>query len=202
MGDEARCTVRFGERVSAGKALLETDELVFRGDFRLAIPRRAIRSVAAADGRLKVEFRDGTATFELGAEAARWAEKIRNPKTLLDKLGVKPDARVSVIGVADEDFRELLRGRVVDVVDGEAGADSDVVFFGAESVRELEQLASLEGSIKRNGAIWVVAPKGGREPREADVLAAGKTAGLVDTKVVRFSDTHTAHKFVIPVARR
>ncbi len=33
-------------------------------------------------------------------------------------------------------------------------------------------------------------------------MAAGKRAGLVDVKVVSFSDTHTAEKFVIPVAKR
>ena len=31
-----------------------------------------------------------------------------------------------------------------------------------------------------------------------DDLAAGKKAGLVDVKVVSFSETHTAEKFVIP----
>ena len=30
-------------------------------------------------------------------------------------------------------------------------------------------------------------------------MSAGKRAGLVDVKVVSFSDTHTAEKFVIPV---
>ncbi|MFL6248779.1 MAG: hypothetical protein ACJ74H_22330 [Thermoanaerobaculia bacterium] len=33
-------------------------------------------------------------------------------------------------------------------------------------------------------------------------IAAGKAAGLVDVKVVRFSDTHTAEKFVIPLKSR
>jgi hypothetical protein len=33
-------------------------------------------------------------------------------------------------------------------------------------------------------------------------MKAGKTAGLVDVKVVRFSDTHTAEKYVIPVKDR
>ena len=32
MGQEATCTARVGGQVAAGKALLETDELVFRGD--------------------------------------------------------------------------------------------------------------------------------------------------------------------------
>lgn len=33
-------------------------------------------------------------------------------------------------------------------------------------------------------------------------MAAGKAAGLVDVKVVSFSPTHTAEKFVIPVKDR
>jgi len=48
----------------------------------------------------------------------------------------------------------------------------------------------------------VVALRGSTDVRESEVLSAGKSAGLVDVKVVRFSDTHTAHKFVIPLAER
>jgi hypothetical protein len=54
----------------------------------------------------------------------------------------------------------------------------------------------------RDGAIWVIRPKGVKTITEADVMTAGKAAGLVDTKVVRFSDSHTAEKLVIPLARR
>ena len=53
-----------------------------------------------------------------------------------------------------------------------------------------------------NGSVWTVRRKGRKDLTEADVRAAGKAAGLVDVKVVRFSDTHTAEKFVIPVADR
>jgi hypothetical protein len=48
----------------------------------------------------------------------------------------------------------------------------------------------------------VIRPKGVTQITEADVLTAGKAAGLVDTKVARFSDTHTAEKLVIPKERR
>ncbi|MGA8767000.1 MAG: hypothetical protein WB559_08275 [Candidatus Acidiferrales bacterium] len=44
--------------------------------------------------------------------------------------------------------------------------------------------------------------KGQKHIREADVIAAGKSVGLTDNKVCRFSDTHTALRFVIPLARR
>jgi hypothetical protein len=48
----------------------------------------------------------------------------------------------------------------------------------------------------------VVYPKGKQEITENDVLKAGRQAGLVDTKVALFSDTHTALKFVVPVKWR
>ncbi len=201
MGDEARCTAHFGDAVSEGKAVLETDELVFRGEQRLVIPRSDIRSASAEDGRLIVEFAGGTAAFELGPHAERWADKIRNPKTLLDKLGIKRESQVSVVGVDDEHFRALLRDEGVEATD-EPRADSDFVVYQAADVQDLERLFHLRKGLKATGAIWVVAPKGGREPREAQVLEAGKRAGLVDVKVARFSATHTAHKFVIPRADR
>ena len=201
MGDEARCTVRYGGRTSEGEALLETDELRFRGEFRLTVPLRAISSARAEDGRLEVAWEGEDATFELGARAERWAERIRNPKTLLDKLGLTAGQRVSLVGVDDADLRRLLRDRQIDFTETPEPS-SDAILYGAASVDDLGRLPALRERLKPAGAIWVVAPKGGREPREAQVLSAGREAGLVDTKVAGFSDTHTAHKFVIPRDRR
>ena len=50
--------------------------------------------------------------------------------------------------------------------------------------------------------LWIVRPKGSKAIGESDVFEAAKGAGLVDTKVVAFSKTHTAHKCVIPVELR
>jgi len=47
-----------------------------------------------------------------------------------------------------------------------------------------------------------VYPKGQKHIREIDVINAGKSAGLVDNKVARFSETHTALRLVIPLANR
>jgi hypothetical protein len=79
---------------------------------------------------------------------------------------------------------------------------SDVIFLGVQRPRDLDRLDALEASLARDGAIWVVYPKGRRDPSELDVIDAGKAAGFVDVKVARFSDTHTALKFMIPKARR
>jgi hypothetical protein len=197
MGQEAKCELRFGGKISAGKALLESDDLIFRGDFRLSIPLKSIQSLDAADGLLRVTCPAGTAIFDLGAQAGKWAHKIRNPRTLADKLDVKPGMRISLIGVTVD-----LENRTSDITEGKAAKESDLIFFGAGTHKDLAKLRPLEKSIKRNGAIWVVYPKGRTEITETGVLEAGRQAGLVDTKIARFSDTHTAHKFVIPLAKR
>ena len=53
-----------------------------------------------------------------------------------------------------------------------------------------------------NGVLWTLRPKGSPDLKESEMMEAGKAAGLVDVKVVAFSDVLTAEKFVIPVAAR
>lgn len=124
-------------------------------------------------------------------------------KPLLDKLGVKPEHRVAVVGVGDPLFLALLRGRCDDVAIGRVKRDTDLIFYGVSKPRALPRLAMLRDDLVSNGAIWVVRPKGGdTDVTESEVMRGGHDAGLVDIKVVAFSDTHSALKFVIPVKDR
>ena len=204
MGLEATCTLRIGRKSWPGRAHLESEEVRFRGDGqRLAIPFRAITRVEARDGALTIAHAEGTAILTIGTAADRWAEKIRNPRSLLDKLGVKPGMRVVVLDVDDESFLDDLAGRTENVSRGKVAKNADLIFFGAESERALARLNTLRSSLVPNGAIWVVHRKGkAASIRDVDVFAAAKTAGLVDNKVASFSATHTAEKLVIPISQR
>jgi len=71
-----------------------------------------------------------------------------------------------------------------------------------DSARELAKLAALERAIRRDGAIWVVWPKGQAHIKEDMVRAAALARGLVDVKVCAFSATLSALKLVIPLAKR
>ena len=115
---------------------------------------------------------------------------------------MKPDWRVAVIGIPDEDFASELERAAALVSIGRTPKDCDAIFFGATSASQLGRLEVLKKSLKPNGALWVVRPKGRPEITEAAVMQAGKAAGLVDVKVVRFSATHTAEKLVIPIKDR
>ena len=202
MGYEKRCTMRYRGETSEGRALLETEEVVFRGDVRVVFPFADIRSARASDGHLHLSTSLGTAVLDLGEDAARWAERIRNPKSVLEKLGVRAGMRVTVMGVRDAGFIARLRAASADVSVGRGRHDCDMVFLGVERPSGLARLASAQEWLKPSGAIWVIRPRGTPQLTDRDVIAAGKAAGLVDTKVVRFSDTHTAEKLVIPRARR
>jgi hypothetical protein len=202
MGAEARCTLTFGRIRSEGKALLETDALIFRGgDVRLTVPYTQIASVEARDGSLRVRFPEGLAVFAIGDSAPKWAQKILNPPARLDKLGVKPQHAVIVLGVDDPDFVPELKARGAQVSARLSGR-ADLIFYAADTRSALAKLEPLQTFLKRDGAIWVIRPRGAVGITERDVMAAGKAAGLVDVKVARFSATHTAEKFVIPVDRR
>jgi len=136
------------------------------------------------------------------SNSPRPSEKSYANRPLLDKLGVMPESRIALINIRDQFFLAQLEGRAADVSRGWPRKDSDLIFFVVESTAELKELVSLRVSLKPNGAIWVVYPKGRQDIREIAVIAAAKRAGLVDNKVVRFSNTHTALRLVIPLAKR
>jgi hypothetical protein len=208
MGYDAPCEVRFEGRTVHATAVLEQKELVVRGPLRLSIPLARITTATADGGWLRIRFDNRAADIALGAAAARWAKRIMNPPSRLDKLGVKPGMRVLVAGRVDKDFIEELRGAGATVVRSAGRSASvadtrvDLVFCAVDRSEALARLASLVSAIVPAGAIWTLRPKGPRGVAEADTLAAGKRAGLVDVKVVSFSDVVTAEKFVIPVANR
>jgi hypothetical protein len=191
-----------GKQESEGKALLETSEILFRGDFRLKIPFSTIKSAKAMDGELRLQTAEGLAVFQLGAAAEKWCEKILHPKSRIEKLGVKSDAKVSLIGDFDAGFLAEIGKLTKSLSKSKVAADSEWIFFSADSKDGLGALPKISTTMKGAAALWTVYPKGQKHITENDVLAAGRKAGLKDVKVVGFSSTHTALKFVIPLSDR
>ena len=203
MGAEATCTVRFKGQKAQGKARLETEVLQFRsGELKLSIPFKQMSKVVARDGTLSVTFPGGTATFGLGPAAAKWQDKILHPPSRLAKLGAKRDWRVSALGVHDDAFLKELEAAVAYLSIGRVAKESHAIFLAATKEAELGRIEKLKASLRPDGALWVIRPKGRPEISEMAVMRAGQAAGLVDVKVVSFSATHTAEKFVIPVRCR
>jgi hypothetical protein len=202
MGAEIICKVRFGKQEAEGKALLETNEVLFRGAFRLKIPFSSIKSAKAVDGELRLQTADGSAIFHLGSAAEKWCDKILHPKSRIEKLGVKPAAKVSLLGEFEPEFAREVSGLTKSVSKGKVAADSEWIFLAADSKGELGGISRITKSMQGATGLWIVYPKGQTQITESDVLAAGRKSGLKDVKVVGFSATHTALKFVIPLSER
>jgi len=155
-----------------------------------------------AEGVLSVDTPDGELSLNLGRAAERWMDKIAHPPSRLQKLGVRPEWRVSVIGVNDDSFVQEMATVVARLSVGRVIKESDAIFFGANHARQLTRIGSLKTFLKQNGGLWIVRPKGHPDVSERAVMTAGRTAGLVDVKVVSLSPTYTAQKFVIPRSNR
>jgi hypothetical protein len=191
MGQELACRMQYRQRTLDGKAYLETDYILFRGDERVKIALKDLKSVSAKAGVLTLEYAGGTAGLELGAAAEKWAQKILHPPTRADKLGIKPGVTVRLIGDFEPEFLKEL-GEAEIVTKG-----ADVIFFLARDRKALAKLPKVTG-----GALWIIYPKGVPDIRELEAIEAGRAAGLKDIKVASFSATLTALKFVIPVSSR
>jgi hypothetical protein len=199
MGTEVKCLVRSGSKKTTGLAHLDSEEIRFAGNWKLRIPFKEITALDVKNGDLHVFHDHGEAIFTLGPAAEKWATKIRSPKGLLDKLGIKSASRVLVQGVDDAEFHGQLKDRLSDQV---PTAPYDFIIFGLSDKKELAKLAGLRKKIAASGCIWAVWPKGQPQLKEDDVRESAKAIGLVDVKVAKFSESHSALKLVIPVAKR
>jgi hypothetical protein len=208
MGLEATCAATLDGERARGRALLETTELLFRstsGGARARVPLGQLESVKVAGQTLTLEWGGRKLALELGGDAETWAAKIKNPPSRLSKLGVKPASRVALVG--DFGFDPTFEGELG--MTGSADAAStvrapvDLLFYAPATPTALNRIAALSKRLGPAGAIWIVRPKGKDTPITEDATRrAGLAAGLVDVKVAAFSPTHSALKFVIPVAKR
>jgi hypothetical protein len=203
MGYEAACTARVGRKSSIGKATLEGETLAFAGDFKLEIPFARMSEVTVDGDALVVRTSDREIRLELGGRLAeRWARVVREPKGLFEKLEVTAQARVAVVGVTDPLFVPALRERTASVAEERVPEGAVTIFFGADTRAALQKVPLLRARMVDSGTLWIVRPKASKAISEADVFEALRSAGLVDTKIVAFSRTHSAHKCVIPLEFR
>jgi hypothetical protein len=131
------------------------------------------------------------------------AERDYSHRKLVDKLGVRGEQIIAVIGVDDASFLDELAERVPNFSTGTPHDLCDLIFYAVEDRSDLTNIKTLARLIVKTGAIWAVYPKGQPQHiRDTDIIAAAKAAGLVDNKVCKFSETHTALRLCIPLANR
>ncbi|MBI1196926.1 MAG: DUF3052 family protein [Phenylobacterium sp.] len=193
MGKDVQVGARFADGADEGRLQYEPPKLIFRGRERRAWTGEALAGVRAEGADLVLA--DG-ARFALGEKAAAaWAGAIANPKTRMQKIGVKPAMRAAILGVEDEALAGELTAAGARIADDLEAID--LLFYAADSAEALARIGGLVPALAETGALWVVSRKGkAATVKDVEVMAAAKACGLVDNKVVGFSETLTALRFV------
>lgn len=129
---------------------------------------------------------------------------------LVKKLGLKPGMFVRLLG-APADYFTLLGGEPealgVELLPVGSGRKAIFTHLFAADLKVLQaRLAEARAGMAEDGMVWASWPKKASEVPStigrAEVMAAGKAAGLVDVKVCAVDDTWSGFKFVIRVADR
>ena len=126
---------------------------------------------------------------------------------LVRKLGIKPGARLAVIGAPegfDDTLGELPPGVAVRR-SPRGGFDVGVAFFGGR--RPLQRrLAALKAALEPAGGLWIAWPKRSSgvdtDLTETVVRELGLAAGLVDNKVCAIDQVWSGLRFVYRLADR
>lgn len=179
MGREALCAARWGAKTGEVKALLETFDLILRGDLKRKALISDLKSVRVDGDDLCFKVGRESVALTLGAkDAASWAMKIATPPpSLADKLGLKDDAKALVIGpVKDTALAAALKGATT-----KAPAKAVMALAVVENEKDLTAAIRV---CPAGVPIWIVHRKG-KAARfgEAPVRAAMRAKGFMDTKV-------------------
>jgi hypothetical protein len=137
------------------------------------------------------------------AGMATTTERDYSHRSTVQKLAVKPDERVAVIGdvgaALRKDLREVLgRGFV------KAG-ELDGAIALVESLDEAKELlVRLRPRLRDTGYIWLVTWKRGHDKYvdQMKLVPCGKALSLIDNKTCSIDDVRSGIRFVVPRALR
>lgn len=127
--------------------------------------------------------------------------RVPTTSPLLRKLGVKPDARLGLLGLPaelDPAFSELPPG--VTVLRRASGPLDLIVSFHTSRIELRRRLPVVKAALEPAGGLWIAWPKraSGMETdlSEAVVRQLGLASGLVDNKICAVNETWSGLRFV------
>jgi hypothetical protein len=195
MGREAVCTCDWAGTVAEVEALLESSELILRGDIRRHVPFSEIKNVRVQADCLCFTVGREAVQLVLGdSAAAKWAATItRPPPSLARKLGITDKTVVRAIGVVGADELKTALAEAARIADKHADLIVACVDTPAALRAALKQARS---ALLQGVPIWMVYAKGpGRALNETVIRGFLRENGLMDTKVASVSSELTALRF-------
>jgi ethanolamine utilization microcompartment shell protein EutS len=201
MGREALVRAEVGTQTGEVKALLESHELILRGEIKRHFPRPAIENVEVDGGQLRFTCGGESIRLHLGDKvAASWAKAVATPPpSLRAKLGLQNGAKAFLIGTCDDAaLAEALDGAVT----GNA-AEAAMLIARIDGPEDLASARAVQAEYATL-PVWTIYPKGKSiSYGDGAIRAALREAGFRDTKSCAVSDRLTATRYnpVLPKGR-
>ncbi len=197
MGREAICDCTFDGTTTKVKALLESEELILRGDIHLRAPLHALHHVRVESESLCFNLDVGPIRLNLGAAAAKsWAKKIKTPPpSLADKLGITGKTVRTIGAISDHALDSALTSAALI-----SPRNPDLIISYVDTPESLATtLREARAQLARSIPIWLVYRKGpGHLLNESAIRTTLRAQGLMDTKVASVSADLTALRFNLP----
>jgi len=204
MGLEAQGSWLVGRTKANGLLHLDADKLTFRGEERYSF-RIDAASATVKGARLALKRGNEKITIVLpnAPTAKRWAEKISNPRTRVQKLGVTPGMRVLLVQVPDDTIEAEIRDvgdvtvtRRARIISSATAGRAEMVLIAAGAEGDLDQLRTCAHALVTKACVWVLWPKGSSVITHQKVVERAGAVGLRSSKSMSFSGTLTALRFV------
>ena len=192
MGREAVCPCRWGADKGEVKALLESHELILRGEIKRKVAVADLKSVTVDGDDLRFKVGRESVALRLGAkDAASWAKKIATPPpSLKEKLGLKEGAKALAIGpLKDAVLAEALKGATT--------TSATKAALAVAVIENDKDLAKAISACPPATPIWIVHRKGKAATfGDTPIRAAMRAKGFMDTKVSAVSADFSATRYL------
>lgn len=173
--------------------------------------RSAFESMPPSHQKEYVKYIDEAKTLETRVNRIRKTiSMILHPKDYIDKIGIKDGMNVLIYNFSQSETEAIKKNIfekhiAVNFINPEntSKGEIDVIVALLDNLESLKELKGLKKIIKQNGAIWVISSKGkNANVKDTQVIQSGIDAGLVDNKVISFSEKYTGLRFVIRISDR
>ncbi len=193
MGLERHCRVTLGTRASEGNAHCGDGLLEFRGEFKLSWKWSDLRILSAEEGILEVQLGDQIAAFELGDASQKWQSAILNPKTWVQKMGLRAGQAYRIIGPLEQSLvDDLLASSGVNT----DSANAEVTFYRMSSTDDLMLLDQIRAEGGVGSSVWTIFPKGQSSFKDNHIRDYARANGWIDIKIASIDGVLTSMKFV------
>jgi hypothetical protein len=130
-------------------------------------------------------------------------EKDYSHRTTVQKLGVKPDERVEIIGDVGPGIRGDVKAAIGRGLVRSGTLDGAVVAVDSMDDAQ-EALVRYRARLRDSGYLWVITRKRGHDNylNQMSLVPYAKRVGLIDNKTCSIDSDRSGIRFVVPRAQR